>query len=127
MAEKTELNAKVVTGDYQNEKPGADEQYCSSCGSLIKKAAEVCPKCGVRQKATSGQYSKVMAGLLAIVLGSFGAHKFYLGYVKAGIVYLIFVFTLIPLLLGIIEGIIYLIKSDEDFQKTYVEGRKSFL
>ena len=29
---------------------GADEKFCESCGEIIKQAAEICPKCGVRQK-----------------------------------------------------------------------------
>jgi uncharacterized membrane protein YhaH (DUF805 family) len=32
---------------------GVDEVYCSSCGAIIKKEAEICPKCGVRQRPVS--------------------------------------------------------------------------
>ena len=39
-----------------SEKPGADEQYCSSCGEVIKKEAEICPNCGVRQRSASANY-----------------------------------------------------------------------
>lgn len=60
--------------------------------------------------------SKVVAGLLAIFLGSFGIHKFYLGKVGMGILYLIFCWTYIPAIIGFIEGIIYLASNDHNFQ-----------
>lgn len=60
--------------------------------------------------------SKIAAGLLAILLGGFGIHKFYLGKVGMGILYLIFCWTYIPALVGFVEGIIYLCSNDENFQ-----------
>ena len=48
---------------------------------------------------------KTTAGVLALLLGGFGAHKFYLGQTGSGIVYLLFCWTLIPALVGFIEGI----------------------
>jgi len=110
----------------ETEKLGADEHYCSSCGSVIKKAAELCPKCGVRAKSQVKTKSKVTAGLLALFLGGIGAHKFYLGYTGIGLLYLFLFWTFIPAILAFIEAIIYLTKSDEDFHKTYVENKKSF-
>ena len=74
--------------------------------------------------------SKVAAGLLALFLGGLGIHKFYLGYVGAGIVHLILTFIIIGIpvnwIVTIIEAIIYFTKSDEDFHQTYVVNRKSF-
>lgn len=70
---------------------------------------------------------KLAAGLLAILLGPFGIHKFLLGYTSEGIIWLILtVFTCgaLTAVLGIIEGIIYLTKSDEEFFRTYQLGRK---
>lgn len=64
--------------------------------------------------------SKITAGILAILLGGFGVHKFYLGK-ASGIIYLLFCWTLIPWLVAIIEGIIYLSSSDEEFAKRYVK------
>lgn len=64
--------------------------------------------------------SKVAAGLLAIFLGWIGVHKFYLGRVGAGIAYLLFFWTGIPAIIGLVEGIIYLASSDEDFYYKYV-------
>ena len=60
--------------------------------------------------------SKVAAGLLAIFLGGIGIHKFYLGKVGMGILYLVFCWTGIPAIIGFIEGIIYLCSNDENFQ-----------
>ncbi|MCH5233667.1 MAG: TM2 domain-containing protein [Muribaculaceae bacterium] len=64
--------------------------------------------------------SKTTAGLLAIFLGALGAHKFYLGKTGMGVLYLVFCWTYIPGILGLIEGIIYLTKSDADFHRDHV-------
>ena len=100
----------------------ADEKYCSSCGAIIKKEAELCPKCGVRQRGgrtSSGRKDRVTAGILALLLGGLGAHKFYLGETGLGILYLCFCWTFIPSIIGLIEGIIYLTKTDEEFHEKY--------
>jgi len=62
----------------------------------------------------------VTAGVLALLLGGIGAHKFYLGETGLGILYLCFSWTLIPALVGFIEGILYLTKSDVEFERQYV-------
>lgn len=70
---------------------------------------------------------KIAAGLLAILLGPFGIHKFLLGYTTEGIIWLVIsVCTCgtVTGLLGLIEGIIYLTKSDEEFYQTYQVGKK---
>ncbi len=78
------------------------------------------------------QKSKMVAGLLGIFLGAFGVHKFYLGYTKEAVIMLVISLlsagTLAAIigLIGLIEGIIYLTKSDEDFQAIYVDGRKGW-
>ena len=61
--------------------------------------------------------SKVVAGVLGILLGGFGIHKFYCGKIGMGILYLVFCWTGIPAIVGLIEGILYLVGSDADFQK----------
>ncbi|WHY85705.1 TM2 domain-containing protein [Neobacillus novalis] len=63
--------------------------------------------------------SKVAAGLFGILLGSLGIHKFYLGKIGMGIVYILFSWTGIPGLIGLIEGILYLTKSDEEWDRLY--------
>lgn len=60
--------------------------------------------------------SKTAAGLLALFLGGIGVHKFYLGKIGMGILYLCFCWTGIPAVVGFIEGIIYLCSNDENFQ-----------
>lgn len=60
--------------------------------------------------------SKVAAGLLAILLGGIGVHKFYMGKIGMGILYLCFCWTGIPAIVGLIEGIMYLCSNDENFQ-----------
>ncbi len=66
---------------------------------------------------------KLTAGLLAILLGTFGIHKFYLGDTGMGILYLCFSWTGIPSIAGLIEGIIYLTKSDEEFFRQYMQKK----
>ena len=61
--------------------------------------------------------SKVTAGVLALLLGGFGVHKFYLGKIGMGILYLVFCWTYIPALVSFVEGIIYLCSSDENFSR----------
>jgi TM2 domain-containing membrane protein YozV len=63
--------------------------------------------------------NKVVAGILAILLGGLGIHKFYLGKLGQGILYLLFSWTGIPSIIGFIEGILYLVKSDEEFNRQY--------
>ena len=98
----------------------ADEKFCESCGAVIKQAAEICPKCGVRQrKPVSSQKSKIVAGVLGICLGGIGIHKFYLGQGALGVVYILFCWTFIPAIIGFIEGIIYLTMEEDKFNEKY--------
>lgn len=66
-----------------------------------------------------GQKSRIVAAILAFFLGGFGIHKFYLGQIGWGIVYLLFCWTFIPSIVAFIEFIIYLCTSDEDFARKY--------
>lgn len=77
----------------------------------------------------SGENKKVLAGILAILLGGFGIHKFVLGYNKEGIILLVITIIIGALTCGVaswavwvvtlVEGIIYLTKSDTEFYETY--------
>lgn len=71
---------------------------------------------------------KVVAGILGILLGTFAIHKFYLGYTKAGIIQLVLGLVTCGIvgIVGFIEGIIYLTKSDEEFDRTYVQNKKEW-
>jgi TM2 domain-containing membrane protein YozV len=79
-----------------------------------------------------GADKKIPAGILAILLGSLGIHKFYLGYTKEGVIMLLVsVLTLglgafVMSIIGLIEGIVYLTKPDDQFAATYVAGRKGW-
>lgn len=59
--------------------------------------------------------SKATAGILAILLGGIGVHHFYLGNMIRGFLYLLFCWTGIPFILGIVEGLIYLTMSDQSW------------
>ena len=93
---------------------------------------------GLNKAVGGGENKKILAGILAIILGSLGVHKFILGYQKEGFIllgvtiaaYVLscvgvgLLFVWIPGLVGLIEGIIYLTKSDEEFYNTYQVGKK---
>ncbi len=120
--------------------------YCPNCGNRTDDGAKFCGRCG-RATSSAGRLepetisrpgfaaedtrptkSKLVAGILAILLGGIGIHKFYLGYPIPGI--LLIVITLVTLVvgpvIGLIEGIIYLTAKDEEFHRTYVVYRKSW-
>ncbi len=80
-----------------------------------------------------GENKKILAGILAIVLGGLGIHKFVLGYQKEGIIMLVVsilgwflcgIPSMLVWLVGLVEGIMYLTKSDEEFYNTYQAGNK---
>ncbi len=81
-----------------------------------------------------GADKKLVAGLLGILLGSLGIHKFYLGYQKEGIIMLVVTIVVggvtcgagvgIMGIVGLIEGILYLTKTDQEFEDTYIKGTK---
>lgn len=95
---------------------------------------------GGYQQKLPGADKKLAAGLCGILIGSLGIHKFILGYQQEGLIYLAmfgaaFVLSIvtcgigsflfmIPAIMGLIEGIIYLTKSDEEFVQTYVINKK---
>ena len=76
----------------------------------------------------AGADKKILCGILGILLGSLGIHKFILGYTKEGIIQIVIsIFTCgIGGLIGFIEGIIYLTKSDEEFVNTYITNKRGW-
>lgn len=68
---------------------------------------------------------KLITVILAVFLGSFGLHKFYLGYMVAGVIQLVLSFFFgIGGIIGLIEGIIYFLKTDDEFESVYINGDK---
>ena len=60
--------------------------------------------------------NQFVTGLLAFLFGGIGLHKFYLGRVGQGLLYLLFCWTGIPSIIGFIEGILIWKKSEQEFQ-----------
>ncbi|MFZ1010708.1 MAG: NINE protein, partial [Candidatus Sulfotelmatobacter sp.] len=135
-----------VAGDYQpvsspppvsGGSPAAwPTNFCYACGSQIDARAEICPRCGVRQQNQQGTTvptqhhdgpKRLAACLLALFLGMLGAHKFYLGEITMGLIYLLcgtigwaLIFPpMIIAVVSLIEGIMYLAQSDADFASKY--------
>lgn len=88
-----------------------------------------------------GADKKIAAGILGILLGSLGVHKFVLGYTSEGAIMLSVTLAgaflgsclFIPLLatfamyvIGLVEGILYLTKSDTEFVETYIVNKKGW-
>lgn len=76
--------------------------------------------------------NKIAAGVCGIILGGFGVHKFILGYTGAGVIMLLASLlscgVLYPVMhiIGLVEGIVYLTKTDDEFVRLYVDGRKEW-
>lgn len=85
-----------------------------------------------QQTNTEPTKEKIVAGLLAILIGTLGIHKFYLGYTKSGIIMLLVslltfgVGAPVMAVISLIEGILYLTKSDAEFYQTYVQNKKEW-
>ena len=75
---------------------------------------------------------KIPAGICGVLLGAFGIHKFILGYTGAGLIMLLVTIltcgiAAFPIwVIGLIEGIIYLTKPDEEFVRIYMDGRREW-
>src|SRR5947207_932062 len=75
-----------------------------------------------------GAEKKMIAGICGILVGGFGVHKFILGYTNEGVIQIVLtVLTCgIGSIIGLIEGIIYLTKSDEEFVRTYIQNKRGW-
>ena len=71
---------------------------------------------------------KVVAGIFDLLLGSLGIHKFYLGYTTEGIIQIVISIVTCGIggIIPFVEGILYLVKSDEEFYQTYQVGKKGW-
>ncbi|NWK57525.1 TM2 domain-containing protein [Verrucomicrobiaceae bacterium N1E253] len=96
----------------------------------VEPTAPQSPPPAAPQGPVPGADKKILAGVLGIILGSLGIHKFVLGYQKEGIIML--VISLVSCgfaspvmgIIGLIEGIMYITKSDEEFVNTYITNQK---
>jgi len=111
--------------------------FCSNCGTQI--SGSFCPNCGAAKGTEpTGGYaapqhptaapsasskSRVTAGVLGILLGGLGIHKFYMGKIGAGVVYILLCWTYIPAIVGLVEGIIYLTQDETTFQRNISNGK----
>lgn len=111
------------------------KMFCKKCGADVGDS-KFCPKCGepagaeVERPAPvySGKtVNKIAYGLIAIFIGDFGIHRFYAGKWVSGILYLLFFWTFIPGILGLVEGIIALTRNDDGYGNIPVEDGKFFV
>ena len=108
---------------------------CSNCGMMLP-AGPMQPAPGYNaQPQIPGADKKILAGILGIVLGGLGIHKFILGYTTEGVIMLcVYIGGLflcgIPSIaihiIGLVEGIMYLMKSDQEFVDTYINHKKGW-
>ena len=102
----------------------------SSDSAWAGQTAQQVPPASPYGQAMGATKNHIAAGLLAIFLGVFGVHKFYMGYTKQGVIMLLVTLLTFGLggfvteIIGIIEGIIYLVKGDEEFYYTYELGNR---
>lgn len=127
-------------------------RYCTKCGAVNDDTAQYCSNCQSPLSQVNSGYQpmqsvnpgamtdwkamgadkKVTAGILAIFLGWLGIHKFIMGYTTEGVIMLLVTilscFILYPIthVMGIVEGIMYLTKSDEEFVRTYIQRKKGW-
>ncbi|TVZ16506.1 NINE protein [Maribacter sp. MAR_2009_72] len=134
-AEEAFDNAKESAKDFSNEAKETANEFSENAK---RTADEFTAGAKEAFSGAGGENKKVLVGILAIILGALGVHKFLLGYQKEGFILLgvtilgyattcIVIgafFFWIPSVIGLIEGIIYLTKSDEEFYNTYQVGRK---
>lgn len=96
------------------------ESQCKKCGILIPTESPKCPSCGEIQD-TFHYKSRIAAAALALFGGIFGFHRFFLGQ-WWGIFYLLLCWTYIPFIVGLIEGIVFLCTSQDEWNKKYNQG-----
>jgi len=128
-------DAKEKASEFASE---AKEKASEFADEAKETASEFADSAKEAFNNVSGDNKKVLAGVLGILLGGLGIHKFILGYNKEGGILLGIslisivlscvgvglLFVWIPGVIGLIEGIIYLTKSDEEFYNTYQAGKK---
>ena len=133
-ASELKEDAKEVFEDVKED----EKEFAEESKETAKEFKEGAKDAYENLTKAGGENKKMLAGILAIVLGSLGVHKFILGYQKEGLILLgvtvvgyatlclaIGAFILMATgIIGLIEGIIYLTKSDEEFYQTYQANKK---
>ena len=129
--------------------------FCTKCGAQNDDYTQICLQCQAPLPAMAGYQpiqppapmygqqamqdwkqmgadKKIAAGICGILIGSLGIHKFVLGYTTEGVIMLCASLLTcgmaapIMSIIGIVEGIMYLTKPDEEFVRTYIQGRKGW-
>lgn len=136
------MATKIVTCPSCETQNTGLENFCRNCGTNLAEPFQNQQNYQNQQmqqpyNQNAGQIpgaeKKLPAGILGILLGGFGIHKFYLGYTNEGIIMLVIqiagwllcgIPSLVISVIGVIEGIMYLTKSDEEFVQTYIDGKK---
>lgn len=106
-AEEFAEEAKEKAGEFSEEAKETAKEFANNAKETFNTA--------------TGENKKLLAGLMGIFFGGFGIHKFVLGYNKEGIILLLATFLTCGMasIIGFIEGIVYLTKSDLEFYNTY--------
>ncbi len=119
-AKKIKEEAKDIAKDIDEGTKDFQEDAKSVASDFTKGAKEA-----YEQLSSESENKRILAGVLAIFFGALGIHKFVLGYYKEGVIMLVvsllsfgFLAGLMALV-GLIEGILYLTKSDAEFYSTY--------
>lgn len=97
------------------------------CLRLAGPALRVATQCGnwhelactARHGRKASSRSRIVAAILAFLLGGIGVHKFYLGQIGWGILYLVFCWTFIPAIIAFVEFVILICMSDETFARRF--------
>ncbi|HEY6122181.1 MAG TPA: TM2 domain-containing protein [Pyrinomonadaceae bacterium] len=129
--------------------------FCTKCGFQNDEYTQTCLKCqaplptiggyqpiqppapvygqqAMQDWKQMGADKKIAAGICGILIGSLGIHKFVLGYQREGVIMLLVslltcgIGAPIMSIIGIVEGVMYLTKPDEEFVRTYIQGRKGW-
>lgn len=124
-------------------------RFCTKCGATNDDTAQYCTTCqapltpvagggyqpmqavnpgAMTDWKAMGADKKITAGICAILLGWLGVHKFILGYTTEAVIQLVLGILTCGLtnIISIVEGIIYLTKSDEEFVRTYIQNKKGW-
>lgn len=108
---------------------------CTNCGSMLGASPMPMQPYGAYAPKPPGADKKIAAGICGLLLGSFGVHKFILGYTTEGVImvvtwvlglFLCGIPSLVINIIAIVEGITYLTRSDEEFSQTYILGKKGW-